>query len=93
MTRIRYRALLRAAVEDVAADPVRRGSVERPELGSGVRTWRIRLSRYSSSEPMVRNPRHFLVYRVDANEDTVTIGRVLHERMDLARHIDDQMWV
>jgi toxin ParE1/3/4 len=34
----------------------------------------------------VRTPRHFLLYRC-ASPDIVGVGRVLHEAMELSRHI------
>ena len=43
--RERYEALVVAAVRDIAAQPDRAGSIERPELGEGVRSWHLRLSR------------------------------------------------
>ncbi|MCH9826759.1 MAG: type II toxin-antitoxin system RelE/ParE family toxin [Gammaproteobacteria bacterium] len=43
--RERYEALVVAALRDIAAQPDRAGSIERPELGEGVRSWHLRLSR------------------------------------------------
>lgn len=87
----RYLALLEAAIRDISADPNRMGSSERPDLGEGVRVWHLRLSRHQSANGVVTSPRHFAVYRV-AEDDAVVIGRVLHDAMDLARHIDDLTW-
>jgi plasmid stabilization system protein ParE len=36
----------------------------------------------------VRQPRHFLLYRT-CDDGRVEIGRVLHERMDLAQHLPE----
>ena len=86
--RLRYEALIVAALRDVAGQPDRAGSVARPELGAGVRSWHLRLSRSHvrpDVEP-VRRPRHFLVYRTEP--PLVVIGRVLHDAMELARHLD-----
>ena len=83
---IRYRALIGAAINDIVAEPTRVGSKERPELGDGVRTWHLRLSRDRSTAEPVHQPRHFLIYKLD--QDVVAIGRVLHDIMDLARHVD-----
>jgi toxin ParE1/3/4 len=35
-----------------------------------------------------RRPRHFLIYRLDG--DIVVIGRVLHDAMELARHMESR---
>lgn len=86
--RRRYENLVVAALRDVASQPGRPGSIARPELGAGVRSWHLRLSR-AHVEPgaeVVRRPRHFLVYRVEPA--LVVVGRVLHDAMELARHLD-----
>jgi toxin ParE1/3/4 len=88
--RLRYEALIVAALRDVAGQPDRAGSVARPEFGAGVRSWHLRLSRSHvrpGVEP-VRRPRHFLVYRTEPT--LVVIGRVLHDAMELARHLDPE---
>jgi toxin ParE1/3/4 len=84
--RQRYESLLVSALRDISQpNPV--GSIERPELGEGVRSWHLRLSRGRASAPsdIVRRPRHFLVYRVE--KDLVVVARVLHDAMELARHL------
>jgi toxin ParE1/3/4 len=62
----RYQDLLKQALRDIAADPERPGSRERPELARGVRTFHLSLSRGRARGEfgIVRKPRHFLVYRV-----------------------------
>jgi toxin ParE1/3/4 len=91
--RLRYESLIVAALRDVASQPDRPGSLPRPELGAGVRSWHLRLSRghvHSDVKP-VRRPRHFLVYRPESA--LVVVGRVLHDAMELAGHIDqDENW-
>ena len=85
--RIRYEALIVAALRDVADQPGRPGSIERPELGAGTRSWHLGLSRgRAAALATVRHPRHFLIYRVEP--DAVAIGRVLHDAMELASHMD-----
>jgi toxin ParE1/3/4 len=39
------------------------------------------------TDGIVRNPRHFIVYR-RRTPDLVTVLRVLHDAMDLARHLE-----
>lgn len=91
--RRRYESLIVAALRDVATQPDRPGSLARPELGEGVRSWHLRLSRghVEGGADVVRRPRHFLVYRAEAAR--VVVGRVLHDAMELARHLDpDASW-
>ena len=67
------------------------GSIERPELGNGVRSWHLRLSKdhvASSSAGVVQRPRHFLIYRREPA--LLVVGRVLHDAMELARHADPE---
>jgi toxin ParE1/3/4 len=88
--RLRYERLIVAALRDVATQPDRPGSIARPELGAGVRSWHLRLSRGhgSPSPEAVRRPRHFLVYRCEPN--LLVVGRVLHDAMELPRHLDPE---
>lgn len=86
--RLRYEALIMAALRDIAEQPERAGSLARPELGSGVRSWHLRLSRDRARGALgvVHKPRHFLIYRPES--DLLVLGRVLHDAMELARHLD-----
>lgn len=83
----RYRALLRQAVGDLAADPVRPGSRPSDEFGPGVRIYHLRHSRGRvAAADRVRSPRHFVVYRV-ADPQTLVVGRILHDAMEAARDV------
>ena len=91
--RLRYEHLFVTALRDVAHQPDRPGSLARPELGTGVRTWHLRHSRQHVAGDIgqVRRPRHFLVYRTEPG--FVVIGRVLHDALELAAHLDpDGSW-
>jgi toxin ParE1/3/4 len=91
--RLRYESLIVAALRDVASQPDRPGSLARPELGAGVRSWHLRLSREHTKPGVgtVHRPRHFLVYRLQPG--LVVVGRVLHDAVELARHLDpDASW-
>lgn len=85
--RTRYQSLIVSAVRDLAAQPNRPGSTGRPELGEGVRSWHLRLSRERArtATGIVRHPRHFLIYQVQ--DGHLVIGRVLYDAMELERHI------
>ena len=85
--RKRYEALIGASLRAIAGDPFRLGSTARPEFGEGVRIYHLRHARgRRKAAGRVRAPRHFLLYRC-ASPDIVGVGRVLHEAMELSRHI------
>jgi toxin ParE1/3/4 len=88
--RRRYEALLAKAILDVAESPGRPGSHDRPEIAPAARTYHIRHSRawVKRTAGKVERPRHFLLYRT-RDDGTVEIGRVLHDGMDLRRHLSD----
>ena len=85
MARRRYEALLITALRDLAADPGRNGTIPRPELGESVRSYH---NRARTAKGMVRAPRHLLLYRV-LHPDIIGIGRVLHDSMELERHLPE----
>jgi toxin ParE1/3/4 len=88
--RARYRRLIEVAIRDVALDPERLGSRACPEVGEGYRTYHLALSRERARDAsgLIRRPRHLLLYRLLA-DDRLEIGRVLHDAMDLGRHLAD----
>ena len=88
--RMRYEALLMRAIQEVSANPVLTGSHSRPEIAVDARTYDLFHSRNHVPAALgrVKQPKHFLLYRV-RGEGQVEIGRVLHESMDLARHLPD----
>jgi toxin ParE1/3/4 len=84
--RKRYEALITTAIRDAASRIEHVGHTPRPELGDGVFSWHLSRSRTRSPGGHVRRPRHLLVCRRDG--DTPVIGRVLHDAMELRRHVD-----
>lgn len=89
--RSRYQSLIATAIRDVAASEQQVGCTPRPELGDGVFSWHLSQSRAHSPGGRVGRPRHFLVCRRD--DDILVVGRVLHDAMDLRRHLDrEQRW-
>ena len=84
--RVRYRALLTAAMRRIAAEPQGRSTVDRSELAAGLRSFHIRHSRNESREAAVGDPVHVIFYRA-LSPDLVEIVRVLHERMEPGRHM------
>jgi toxin ParE1/3/4 len=89
LARRRYEALIDAALQDIANDASRAGSTGLIILGRRVRLYHLRHSRNRArvDEGVVQSPRHVVVYRL-APHDTVIILRVLHDSMDLTRHLD-----
>lgn len=88
--RIRYRALLTAALRRIAAEPTGISTVDRSDLLDGIRSFHIRHSRAESREAPVGDPVHVIFYRAVA-PGLVEIVRVLHERMEPSRHFDDKI--
>ncbi len=86
--RRRYQALLITALRAIAAEPERIGSIDRPELGEQVRSYHLRHSRDSAQtiDGSVRRPRHLLLYRC-SSPALIEIGRVLHDAMEVERHL------
>jgi len=84
--RIRYAALILAAVRRVAADPRGAATADRGELWPGLRSLHLRHSRAESHEARVASPVHVLYYRA-VEPGVVEIVRVLHERMEPSRHV------
>lgn len=91
--RRRYERLLTAGLLDVADDPERPGSIARPELGAGVRSWHLRGSRERArgEDGVVERPRHFIIYR--AVDGWIAVGRILHDAMEFERHLrQSRVW-
>ena len=73
-----YRDTLVQAIGELANGPDIAGSKARDEIMRGLRT--LHIARRG------RRGRHFLLYRV-ATERIIEIGRILHDSMDLQRHL------
>jgi toxin ParE1/3/4 len=86
--RQRYEHLVATALRDIAEEPKRPGSAPRPELGGDIRSWHLRLSREraNAGHGVVRRPRHMILYTV-IDEASVGVLRVLHDAMELHRHV------
>lgn len=86
--RLRYEELIVQALLDLASNPARAGTQARPELARGAFTYHLCYSRDHVGRAIgrIRKPRHFLLFRV-ADDGCLEIGRVLHDSMDLERHL------
>ena len=91
IARLRYERLLATALRDIAADPKRLNTISRPELGQNVRSYHLRDSRERArlEHGFVMRPRHFLLYRF-ASADLIGVGRVLHDAMEVERHLPNE---
>jgi toxin ParE1/3/4 len=89
--RRRYDALILQAINDLAENPERPGVHVRTEIAESVRTYHLKNSRdrVPLAAGRVREPRHFLLFRVRADE-SLEIGRVLHDGMDIFKHVPDE---
>jgi toxin ParE1/3/4 len=88
LVRSRYEILLMTGLRDAAAAPDGAGTVPRPDLGITVRSYHLRNGRKRARAlgGFIRHPRHLLLYRILA-PDLIGVGRVLHDAMELERHL------
>jgi|SRR5688572_9430090 toxin ParE1/3/4 len=84
--RVRYRALLTAAMRRVAIEPEGPLTTDHADIHPGIRSFHIRYSRKESREARVAKPAHVLLYR-SLQPGLVEIVRILHERMDARLHL------
>lgn len=87
----RYKKLLTIALLEIERNPLLKHSYEVRGLQPGFRLYHLKHSRERAAEGgrMVREPRHFIAYSVLKGE-TVII-RVLHERMEISRQLDESL--
>src|SRR5258708_33080171 len=89
---LRYGALMTQALSDIAIDPARPGVLQRSDLAEGVLAYHLSLSRERASSGLgiVRNPRHFVIYRrPDQSSMTIDVLRGLHDTREPARHLPE----
>lgn len=86
-----YPKLIATAIEQIAENPERAGSSQRPEIASHCRTYHLYFSCKTAGRAgaRIRQPRHFLLYRV-TESNIVEIGRVLHDSMDLQANLPEE---
>jgi toxin ParE1/3/4 len=86
--RIRYRALLTAAMRRVANEPEGPLTTAHTDLLPGIRSFHVRHSRKESREARVAKPVHVVLYR-SLQPGLIEIVRILHERMNPRLHLGD----
>jgi len=75
-----YETTLRSALKELANGPDVVGSRARPEMGSDISS--LHVARKG------RNGRHLVVFRTHEEAKMIEVLRILHDSMDLARHLD-----
>lgn len=83
----RYERLIGQAFRDIAEDPYRNGAVPRAEIAPGLFSYPISLSAVRSGT-RIHQAHHFILYLV-LSEEEIGVSRVLHDSMEIARHIPD----
>jgi len=85
----RYRLLIGAALTKLSQDPKPVGSKSAEDILPGLFRYHIRHSRMAIEPAMkrVKRPRHFIIYRF--NDECIEVVRLLHDSMDLERHLRD----
>lgn len=84
--RVRYRGLIAATLRRIASDPDGPPTMDRSTFAPGLRSLHTFHARDQSREARVAAPVHVVYFKsIDAR--TVAIVRVLHDRMDPARHL------
>lgn len=86
----RYRVLMEVALMAIYENPELPGSKRIEGFGGKVRAYHIRHSRKKASVEglIVKNPRHFIVYRT-TDTGSIELLRVLHDVMDFASNLSD----
>jgi toxin ParE1/3/4 len=74
----KYAETLSLAIEALEGSPEIMGAIAREDMGPGIRI--LHVARQG------RKGRHFLVFRA-APEQTMDVLRLLHDNMDLTRHV------
>ena len=67
----------------------RPGSQDKNDLQKGIRSYHLSFSRERARTAIgiVRNPRHFVVYRRREGKSVIDILRILHDGRGLQRHL------
>ncbi|WDE97967.1 type II toxin-antitoxin system RelE/ParE family toxin [Lentisphaera profundi] len=74
-----YRDLIKETIALITETPLHVASRSRHELAADARTYHI-------SNPKSRAS-HFLLYRINENEQQIELGRILHETVDIERQL------
>lgn len=84
--RHRYQRLLQAAMNALLEEPERPGSKARSDIFPGLRSLHLYHCRLAVTSGRVSKPRHIVLYRTVTNQ-TLEIVRILHDAMEISRHL------
>lgn len=76
-----YATTISRALKDLRNGPLIAGARQREDIGAQIKT--LHIARGG------RKGRHILLFRPDSETRTIEVLRLLHESMDLARHLPD----
>lgn len=85
--RRRYQDLLQATFQSLAEQPVHINSTMRDELSPGLRSLHLSINVLEINDDRMIRPRHIVFYRIGTDQ-VVEILRVLHDAMEVARHLN-----
>jgi toxin ParE1/3/4 len=87
--RERYEALMLSVFRKIAADPFLPGSRPSDDVHPTLRRYHAAGAKRdaASHSARVRKPRHLIFYMVDEVAHRVIIHRILHDAMDIHRHL------
>lgn len=90
----RYDQLILTAIREVVSQPTGIGRKPRPELGHDVYQYYLTSSRDRVQPPKMRvkQPRHYLIYRLEDDGNPIAFGRVLHDRALPAHYLNADTW-
>mgnify|MGYP000613262610 CR=1 FL=1 len=74
-----YRELIKEAIDLITETPLHIASRSRNELASGARTYHISRPNFRAS--------HILLYRINEEKQRIEVARILHETVDIDRHL------
>lgn len=74
-----YAETISAALTDLTAGPTVAGVRERDDIGKGLSTFHVARKG--------RKGRHFVLFRRGGGRDVIDVLRLLHDAMDLPRHV------
>ena len=82
----RYDVLIRQALRDIRDDPNQPGTRSRPGiLHPDFKLYHLSSSRERVNGQLVKEPRHFIIFRVQSG--VIEVLRVLHDSRDLSLHL------
>ena len=82
-----YAVLIERAANMIGDQPERPGSRGRDELGPGVRSFHVELA--GQRRGAAAHVLYYVVSKLEDRSDSVIILRLLYDRMDPTRHIDE----